>query len=243
MGSPSASSSGSPFPARAAAGLAAHLEPVDHRRVLVVLAHRAAEGRLEVDDVAQQDVLGQKLVAPDGDRLEGQRASQSPAIIVLRPASMRLAMAISPSRERSSTEPISRRYIRTGSSVRSSVSPPLEATAISREVETSTISPLLVLALLGLVVLDDVDAHLREHRHHVLDLLGGHLFGRQDGVQLVVGDVAALLRVADHPLDRAWLMSSMRLAVLLVLLALVVVLGGHELSWLSLVARSHPRII
>jgi hypothetical protein len=32
---------------------------------------------------------------------------------------MRLAMAISPSRERSSTEPISRRYMRTGSSVRS----------------------------------------------------------------------------------------------------------------------------
>ena len=35
------------------------------------------------------------------------------------PASMRLAMAISPSRESSSTEPISRRYMRTGSSVRS----------------------------------------------------------------------------------------------------------------------------
>ena len=31
-----------------------------------------------------------------------------------RPASMRLAMAISPSRESSSTEPISRRYMRTG---------------------------------------------------------------------------------------------------------------------------------
>ena len=36
-----------------------------------------------------------------------------------RPASMRLAMAISPSRESSSTEPMSRRYMRTGSSVRS----------------------------------------------------------------------------------------------------------------------------
>ena len=45
--------------------------------------------------------------------------SQSPAIMASRPASMRLAMAISPSRERSSTEPISRRYMRTGSSVRS----------------------------------------------------------------------------------------------------------------------------
>ena len=45
--------------------------------------------------------------------------SQSPAIIASRPASMRLAMAISPSRDSSSTVPISRRYMRTGSSVRS----------------------------------------------------------------------------------------------------------------------------
>ena len=63
--------------------------------------------------------------------------SQSPAIIVLRPASMRLAMAISPSRDKSSTEPISRRYIRTGSSVRSSASPPTLATARSREPPSS----------------------------------------------------------------------------------------------------------
>ncbi len=45
--------------------------------------------------------------------------SQRPAIMASRPASMRLAMAISPSRDNSSTVPISRRYIRTGSSVRS----------------------------------------------------------------------------------------------------------------------------
>jgi hypothetical protein len=45
--------------------------------------------------------------------------TDTPAIIASRPASMRLAMAISPSRDRSSTEPISRRYMRTGSSVRS----------------------------------------------------------------------------------------------------------------------------
>ena len=45
--------------------------------------------------------------------------SQRPQIMMSRPASMRLAMAISPSRESSSTAPISRRYMRTGSSVRS----------------------------------------------------------------------------------------------------------------------------
>ena len=55
--------------------------------------------------------------------------SHRPAIIASRPASMRFAMAISPSRDSSSTEPISRRYMRTGSSVRptssSSILPPL----------------------------------------------------------------------------------------------------------------------
>ena len=56
--------------------------------------------------------------------------SQSPAIIASRPASMRLAMAISPSRDRSSTEPISRRYMRTGSSVRSAGSDVRVATAV-----------------------------------------------------------------------------------------------------------------
>ena len=56
--------------------------------------------------------------------------------------------------------------------------------------------------LLALLALDDVDAHLGEHRHRVLDLLGGHLVGRQRGVQLVIGDVAALLAPRQHLLDR-----------------------------------------
>ena len=48
--------------------------------------------------------------------------SQSPASMTPRPASIRLAMATSPARESSSTELISRRYMRTGSSVRSAAS-------------------------------------------------------------------------------------------------------------------------
>jgi hypothetical protein len=65
--------------------------------------------------------------------------SHRPAIIASRPASMRLAMAISPSRDRSSTEPISRRYMRTGSSVRSDGS--LSDLTISGLEVTSTSSP------------------------------------------------------------------------------------------------------
>ena len=56
--------------------------------------------------------------------------SQMPPIILSWPASMRLAISISPSRLRSSTLPISRRYMRTGSSVRpSSSSSPVASAA------------------------------------------------------------------------------------------------------------------
>ena len=138
--------------------------------------------------------------------------SHRPAIIASRPASMRLAMAISPSRDSSSTEPISRRYMRTGSSVRSpgsdSVRPWPASGGRPRPVRRSlsSSSALLarfLLALLGvaLLLLDDVDAHLVEHREHVLDLVRGDLLGRQDGVDLVLGDVAALLGELDHLAD------------------------------------------
>ena len=136
--------------------------------------------------------------------------SHRPAIMASRPASMRLAMAISPSRESSSTEPISRRYMRTGSSVRSVGS--LASALAGTFCWTSTSSPpsasgsssaprAALLLCLGLLGLDHVDAHLAEHRQNVLDLLGIDLLGGQHRVDLVVGDVAALLGVADELLD------------------------------------------
>jgi hypothetical protein len=133
--------------------------------------------------------------------------SHRPQIIVSRPASMRLAMAISPSRESNSTAPISRRYIRTGSSVRSTASflvaaagrgPPSSSGSTS-----SSACGLLLLVLLGLfLVLDDVDAHLVDRGHHVLDLLGVHLVLGKRRVELVIGDEPALLGAGDQLLDR-----------------------------------------
>ena len=52
-----------------------------------------------------------------------------------------------------------------------------------------------------LVVLDDIDAHVGEHGHGVLDLLGGHFLRRQHRVQFVHGHIAALLGGLDHLLD------------------------------------------
>ena len=138
--------------------------------------------------------------------------SQSPAIMVSRPASMRLAMAISPSRESSSIEPISRRYMRTGSSVRSAGSLASDLAGIGRcWISTNSFSPVgFLLGLLAgrhlflepsLLGLDHVDAHLAELRQNVLDLLGIDLLRGQQRVDLVVGDIAALLGAADQLLD------------------------------------------
>jgi hypothetical protein len=57
---------------------------------------------------------------------------------------------------------------------------------------------LLAVGLFLLLALDDVDAHLAEHRHGVFDLFRGHLVGGKHAVQLVIGDVAALLGARDH---------------------------------------------
>src|SRR4249919_728544 len=119
--------------------------------------------------------------------------SQRPAIIASRPASMRLAMAISPSRESNSTEPISRRYMRTGSSVRSDGS--------FFSVVASLFGRLFAVFGIGVFGLDHVDAHLIEHRVDILDLVGGHFARGHDFVDLVDGDVAAFLGGLDHFLD------------------------------------------
>ena len=124
--------------------------------------------------------------------------SHRPAIIASRPASMRLAMAISPSRDNSSTEPISRRYMRTGSSVRSDGSffsvvasalglASTSSPSLSSSSSSGSSAAFWLLVVGALLLLDHVDAHLVEHRVDVLDLVGGDLLGRQHGVELLDG--------------------------------------------------------
>ena len=135
--------------------------------------------------------------------------SHSPAIIASRPASIRLAIATSPSRESSPIVPISRRYIRTGSSVRSIGSLASDFAGVFGVTSTEfaglgllALGPLARLLVgLGLLGLDHVDAHLVEHRQNVLDLLGSDLLQGHDRIELLVGDVAALRGLIDQLRD------------------------------------------
>src|SRR5947209_4211416 len=56
--------------------------------------------------------------------------------------------------------------------------------------------------LLAFLSFDQVDAELGQHRHGVFDLVRRDLIGRQRGVQLVIGQIAALLAARHHLLDR-----------------------------------------
>ena len=127
-------------------------------------------------------------------------------IMCFRPSSMRLAISISPSRVSSSTEPISRMYMRTGSVVR----PNSESTRGQRRF--GCFLDVVVggrggrrfghqqrFGVRRLVV--DLDAHVVDHGDDGLDLLGvEHVVG-QVVVDLGVGEVAALLAEHDQVLQ------------------------------------------
>ena len=178
---------------------------VDLRRVLAV---GAGIGRLEVDDVAQQDLGFVELVAPDDDRLEGQRA-------LAQARDHRLAAGLDAlgdgdfalARQQLDRAHLAQihahrivgavgRLARCGwrrpsraapRRVRRPRPPPPRRRRPSASSASSASS-----------ALDDVDAHLVEHRDDVLDLVGGDLLGGQHRVQLVIGDEAALLGGLDH---------------------------------------------
>ena len=54
-----------------------------------------------------------------------------------------------------------------------------------------------------LVALDDLHTHLAQGGLNVLDLIGAHLARGQRFVELVISDIAALLRLADQLLNRS----------------------------------------
>ena len=104
--------------------------PSSNSSTTAAAAEAAASG-LPADCVASRSIMSRSSMRGGVWRtascqrrmaLKVSGLSHKPPIIMSRPASIRLAMAISPSRDSNSTLPISRRYMRTGSSVRPTLS-------------------------------------------------------------------------------------------------------------------------
>ena len=67
----------------------------------------------------------------------------------------------------------------------------------------------------GVFILDNIDAHVAQRRHHILDLLGRHLVLRQRLVQLFIGQPAALFRLGEQPLEAGFVQINYRGAIAL----------------------------
>ena len=171
----------------------------------------AGIGRFEVDDVAQEDLALVELVAPDDDRLEGERA-------FAQAGDHRLAAGLDALGDRDlalAGEQFHRahlaqihphrivgalgRLLRLG--FRRRLGRDLDELAGLGLLLLGLLAGLAFLVGLGFLGLDHVDAHLAHHRQNVLDLLGGHLLRRHDRIELLVGHIAALLGLLDHLLD------------------------------------------
>ena len=199
---------------RSALGLLAAL-PALARQLRRILAVGAGIGRFEIDDVAQQDLAFVEFVAPDDDRLEGQRA-------LAEPGDHRLAAGLDALGDGDlalAGEQLDRAHLAqihphgiVGALGRLQIALDLDGQRRARGVDEIAALGLLLVAVgagargrallaggFRILVVDDVDALLAELAEHVLDLLGGELLRGQDLVQFVIGDIAALLGELDHP--------------------------------------------
>src|SRR6266487_4672619 len=178
----------------------------------------AGIGRFEVDDVAQEHLSLVELVAPNDDGLEGERALAQTgdhrfAAGLDALGNRDLALARQKLHRAHFAQIHAHRIIRALAR--------LLGLGLGRDLllDLDQLAALVLGLFVGLLArllslfarllsffarligLDDVDAHLTEHGEHVLDLLGIDLLRGQHRVDLVMGDVAALLDGADELLD------------------------------------------
>lgn len=176
----------------------------DHSGVHAALGIRAGIGRFEIDDVTEEDLAFVELIAPDDDGLEGQRAFTEAR-------DHRLAAGLDALGDRDFTfagQELDRAHlaqIHAHGIVGALARLALLDLGDGLLGDFDELVVVLVLAALVLVVLafavigfGDVDAHVREHGHDVLDLLRRGLVGRQHFVELIKGHEAALLGLLDH---------------------------------------------
>ena len=180
-------------------GRAMHLD----RRVL---GFGAGIGGLEVDDVAQQNLALVELAAPDDDRLEGQRGfaeardhGLAAGLDALGDGDFALARQ---QLDRTHLAQIhAHRIVGAVGRLLGGLGGDGGGRALGDLGSLLLLLFLRVVGLFHLVGLDDVDAHLVEHRHDVLDLLGRGGVRGENLVELVDGHIAALFRGLDHLLD------------------------------------------
>ena len=178
----------------------------EHRRVHVVLGVGAGVGGFEIDDVAKEDLSFVEFVAPDDDGLEGQRAFAEPC-------DHRLAAGLDALGDRDFA--FARQQLDRAHLAQIHADGIVGALAglglldfgdgllrdLDKLVVGVVVGLFLFLVAVGLFGFGDVDAHVREHRHDVLDLLGRGGVGGQHFVELIEGHEAALLGLLDHLLD------------------------------------------
>ena len=177
-----------------------------HRRVHVVLGVGAGIGGFEIDDVAKEDLSFVEFVAPDDDGLEGQRA-------FAQPCDHRLAAGLDALGDgdfafaRQQFDRAHLAQIHADGIVGALAGLGLLdfGDGLLRDLDKLVVGVVglvfLFLVGVGLFGFGDVDAHVREHRHDVLDLLGRGGVGGQHFVELIEGHEAALLGLLDHLLD------------------------------------------
>ena len=213
-----------------------------NRFVPDLIPQLVAECRLKVDHIAQQNVLGQKFVAPDGDRLKGQRAfaqarDHGVAAGLDALGDGDLALAAQQFHAAHLAQVHAHRIVGAVQFFRRARTQRDFAGAFGRR----QLGRAFALFVLGFFVLDDVDAHLGQHRHHVFDLLGTDLIGGQNVVQLVIGDVALFAGFGDHLLDGRLAHVERMTGIGIVGLGVVVcIFRGHRLLLFKHSCRESP---
>ena len=177
------------------------------QRVHVVLGVGTGVGRFQIDDVAKEDLSLVEFVAPDDDGLEGQRAFAEAC-------DHRLAAGLDAFCDRDFA--LARQQLDGAHLAQIHADGIVGALAglgfldlgdgLLRDLDQFVVGLVLGLFLglfvaVGILGLGDVDAHVGEHRHDVLDLLRRRGVGGQDFIELIEGHEAALLGLLDHLLD------------------------------------------
>ena len=158
----------------------------------------AAVGGVEIDDVAKQNLVVFQRVTPADDGLHGQRTLADPADHPFAAGldsfgDFDLALP---------RQQLDRTHFEEVHANRIVGAPELVIRCVRGN--SSGVGGRDRLALgdfLALLVFDDVDAHLRQQRHGVLDLIRRHLVRRQHFVKIIVRDIAAFFGALQETLD------------------------------------------